>query len=120
MYHWKGFLRVVEDYGKEIPYHRCYLSWFQKSFESSHFEGNDCGLLEGCEVGNLDISIPLLQFANDSLFFLKAKEEYIRVLGCILLIFEAASSLRVNLQKSKTMDVGKIENIDQLASVFGS
>lgn len=68
----------------------------------------DGGLLEGCDVRSNGLTVSLLQFANDSLFFLKAKEDQICVLRCILLFFEVAFGLKVHLNKSKMMGVGSI------------
>lgn len=80
----------------------------------------DCGLLEGCRVESNGPLISLLQCANDSLFFFcKAEENQVRALRCILLHFEVAFGLKVNLQKSKMMGVGSVMDLQRLAHLFG-
>lgn len=60
----------------------------------------------------------LIQYADDFLFFLEATTKEVMNLRSILLIFEAASGLKVNLQKSKMMVVGPIQNRVSLAFIL--
>lgn len=54
------------------------------------------GLIEGFEIKEGGLSVSFIQFADDSLFLLKAELEGLRNLRCILLMVETASSLKVN------------------------
>lgn len=69
------------------------------------------GLLVGCKVGLEAPSMPLVQFANNSFFFLQANVRKVQNLRSILLMFEANSGLRVNLSKSKLTGVGPMHNL---------
>jgi hypothetical protein len=44
----------------------------------------------------------------------------LRHLWCLFLYFEAISSLKVNLAKLELVLVGNVDNVDRLASIFGS
>lgn len=76
------------------------------------------GLIEGFVPDEGVPSVPFIQFADDS-FLLKADQENIGNLRCILLIMEAVSRLKVNLRKSKLYLVGKVLNMVELASIMG-
>lgn len=78
----------------------------------------ECDAIQGCVFPQGDPIVYLLQFADDSLFFLKPQEDMIRNLRCLLLMFEAVSSLKVNLQKSKMMGVGDVESFNHLAGIL--
>lgn len=71
-------------------------------------EAEKDGLLVGCKVGRNGPLIPLLQFADDILFFVLFLLEHMQNLRCLLLLFEAASGLRVNLLKSKLLGVEEV------------
>ena len=58
-------------------------------------------------------------FANDTSIFYEAKEEQLTYLCWLLMWFEAISGLRVNLEKSELIPVGKVENAEELAKEFG-
>lgn len=60
-------------------------------------------LLNSCSLGGEGPQVPLIQYADDSLFFLQAQEEEVRNLGGIFLLFEAISGLKVNLSKCTIM-----------------
>lgn len=77
------------------------------------------GLLEGFSPSAGGLSVSFIQFANDSLFMLKAKREMLENLRCILLILEVVSGLGVNLSKTTLSHVGNVPNIEELASIFG-
>lgn len=62
------------------------------------------GLLEGFKVGNATFSH--LLFANDTLIFCNARPSQLRYLRSLFLLFEAASSLKVNLAKVKFNSCG--------------
>lgn len=77
------------------------------------------GLLEGFSLSEGGPSIPFIQFANDSLFMIKADLEMIRNLRCILLMLEVILGLKVNLSKTTLSPVGNVHNIEHMAAVFG-
>ncbi|RVW77230.1 putative ribonuclease H protein [Vitis vinifera] len=65
------------------------------------------------------VQISHLLFADDTLIFCEAKEEQLLYMGWLLMWFEAISGLRVNLEKSELIPVGRVENVDELADEFG-
>jgi len=78
----------------------------------------DAGFLEGFQITNArekSMLISHLLFANDTLFFCKPNESNLGYLRCILLLFEALTSLKVNLAKSILIPIGEIPNLHQLA-----
>jgi hypothetical protein len=83
---------------------------------------NDRGLISGFSVGSSGqdrVTIPHLLFANDTLVFCGANASQIRHLGALLVCFEAAAGLKVNLFKSVLVPVGLVENVGQLAGLLG-
>ena len=85
-------------------------------------------LLESVEVGGRSIKVNMLQYANDTLFFCKAKSQSVFVIKAILNCFELASSLKVNFQKSSvggvdcscrlTQQFAVILNCDMMNTLF--
>ena len=49
----------------------------------------------------------ILQYANDTLIFIKIEKQYLAVLKTILYCFELISSLSINFQKSSISFIGK-------------
>ena len=58
-------------------------------------------------------------FADDTLVFCQASQDNLTYLSWLLMWFEAVSGLRINLEKSELIPVGRVENIDDLALDFG-
>lgn len=54
------------------------------------------GLIQGFSLPSGGPSIPFIQFADDSLFLLKAEVDDLKNFRCILLIMEVATGLKVN------------------------
>ncbi|KAK2652355.1 hypothetical protein Ddye_012211 [Dipteronia dyeriana] len=52
------------------------------------------------DFGSSEVNITHLQFIDNTIFFIKPKEEFVRNLRRILLCFELASGLKVNFHKS--------------------
>ncbi|KAL4366199.1 hypothetical protein GQ457_05G012670 [Hibiscus cannabinus] len=67
--------------------------------------------IKGVALGNEGLSVSHLQFADDLVLFLEAKEEYIQNMKRILRIFELASGLSLNLKKTKLYGVNVNENL---------
>ncbi|RVX09442.1 hypothetical protein CK203_015286 [Vitis vinifera] len=60
-----------------------------------------------------------LLFVDDTLVFYQASQYQITYLSWLLIWFEVVSRLRINLEKSELIPVGRVENIDDLAMKFG-
>ena len=80
------------------------------------------GYLSGCRVKGRSeegVLISHLLFADDTLVFCKPSQDHLTHLSWLLMWFEAASGLRINLDKSELIPVGRVENMDDLAWEFG-
>ena len=51
--------------------------------------------------------------------FCKASQDHLTYLSWLLMWFEAVSGLKINLEKSELIPVGRVENMDELAWEFG-
>ncbi|RVX19759.1 Transposon TX1 uncharacterized 149 kDa protein [Vitis vinifera] len=60
-----------------------------------------------------------LLFADDTLVFCEASEDQMVHLSWLLMWFEAISGLRINLDKSEILPVGRVENSENLALEAG-
>ena len=65
------------------------------------------------------VQITHLLFADDTLVFCEAKEDQLTHLCWLLMWFEALSGLKVNMEKSELIPVGRVENVGELADEFG-
>ncbi|XP_034697243.1 uncharacterized protein LOC117923106 [Vitis riparia] len=77
--------------------------------------------LSGCRVKGRSqegVLISHLLFADDTLVFCKPSQDQLTYLSW-LLWFEAVSGLRINLEKSELIPVGRVESMDDLAEEFG-
>ncbi|RVW40785.1 LINE-1 retrotransposable element ORF2 protein [Vitis vinifera] len=82
----------------------------------------DGGFTSGCNIqgrGGMEINVSHLLFADDTIIFCEARQDHITYLSWILVWFEAASGLRINLAKSEVIPVGKVEDIEMLAVELG-
>ncbi|GKV46080.1 hypothetical protein SLEP1_g53092 [Rubroshorea leprosula] len=61
------------------------------------------GLFEGVKIGNGELKLAHLQFADDTLIMGKATKENIWVVKCIMRCFELVSGLKINYAKSQLM-----------------
>lgn len=77
------------------------------------------GLFECFKAREGSPSVPFIQYADDFLFLLKANEEGLRNLSCILLIVEATTGLKVNWSKSTLSLVGDVSEIKVMADILG-
>jgi len=78
------------------------------------------GLLRGISVGNGNLQISHLQFADDTLVFCEAEEHYVRVTKGIFLTYQAFAGLCVNYRKSIMVVLGKEETwIDSIEEIMG-
>ena len=82
-------------------------------------EGN---FISGCRFGGRDgreLVISHLLYVDDTVLFCEANSKQLMYLGWTLMRFEAYSGLKINLSKSEIIPVGRVDNIEMLASEFG-
>ncbi|KAG6729257.1 hypothetical protein I3842_01G018300 [Carya illinoinensis] len=82
----------------------------------------DNGRVTGFPVGSPGggvLNISYLLFADDTLIFCEADYNQVRVLKALLLCFEAASGLKVNLDKSEIVPIGGVQRLRFLANILG-
>ncbi|RVW38193.1 LINE-1 reverse transcriptase-like [Vitis vinifera] len=60
-----------------------------------------------------------LLFADDTLVFCEASQDQMTYLSWLLMWFQACSSLRINLEKSELIPVGRVHDIEDLALKLG-
>ena len=60
-----------------------------------------------------------LLFADDTLVFCEDSQEQMTFLSWLLMWFEVISGLSINLNKSELLPVGRVENVEVLASELG-
>ncbi|RVX23694.1 hypothetical protein CK203_000525 [Vitis vinifera] len=63
--------------------------------------------------------VSYLLFADDTIIFCETNKEQVSALSWVLAWFEAASGLRINLDKSVLILVGEVEDIEELAVELG-
>ena len=79
-------------------------------------------LLFGCRVkgrGGDGDQITHLLFADDTLVFCEASQDSMTYLSWLLMWFETISGLRINLDKSEILPMGRVENLEILALELG-
>ena len=69
--------------------------------------------------GSAGVEITHLLFANDTLVFCEPSIDQVSYLSWLLMWFKAMSGLKVNLDKSEIISVGRVENVEDLALEFG-
>ena len=82
-------------------------------------EGN---FIFGCRFGGRDggeIVISHLLYADDTILFCEAISEHLMYLRWTLMWFEAFSGLKINLNKSEIIPLGRVDNVEVLASEPG-
>ena len=80
------------------------------------------GFLSGCNSrggSRSPLNISHLFFVDDTIVFCEASKEHLTHLSWILLWFEAALGLRINLAKSEIIPIGEVVEIDELAVELG-
>ena len=76
----------------------------------------------GCKFvgrGGEELIISHLLYANDTVLFCDANPNQLIYLGCTLMWLEDISGLRINLNKSKIITVGRVDNVEMLAVELG-
>ena len=80
------------------------------------------GFLSACKVKGRagdGVQLTCLLFADDTLVFCEASQEHMVYLSWILMWFEAISGLKINLDKSEILPVGRVDNVEELAFELG-
>ena len=80
------------------------------------------GLLTGCRVKGKDgegVQLTHLLYVDDTLIFYDAFEDQLAHLSWVLIWFEVISSLRINMDKSEILPMGRAENLEKLALELG-
>jgi len=68
-------------------------------------------LLSGVKIGNKEVEVSFLQFADDTLFFCEDSWSNVRIVKTILRGFDLASGLKINFHKSKLAGIN-VQNHD--------
>ncbi|RVW50222.1 Threonine--tRNA ligase, mitochondrial 1 [Vitis vinifera] len=80
------------------------------------------GFLSGCRIKGRrgdGALVSHLLFADDTLVFCDSSQDEMAYLSWLLMWFEALSGLRINLDKSEILPVGRVENLELLAIEVG-
>ncbi|RVW91675.1 LINE-1 reverse transcriptase-like [Vitis vinifera] len=80
------------------------------------------GFLSGCKINGRrgdGTLVSHLLFADDTLVFCDSSQDQMTYLSWLLMWFEALSGLRINLDKSEILPVGRVENLELLALEIG-
>ena len=80
------------------------------------------GFLTGCKIrgrGGNGIQVSHLLFVDDTLVFYEDSQEQMAFLSWLLMWFEVISRLSINFNKSEILPVGRVENVEVLASELG-
>ena len=79
-------------------------------------------VLSGCNIrggSRPPLNISHLFFADDTIIHCEASKDHLTHLSWILLWFEAASGLRINLAKSEIIPVGEVVEMEELTVELG-
>ena len=80
------------------------------------------GFLTSCQVGGRGgegVKVSHLLFADDTLIFCEMSQDQLTYLCWLLMLFEACSGLKINLEKSKLIPVGRVSNAEVLVDELG-
>ena len=66
-----------------------------------------------------ELVISHLLYADDTLLFCKADRDELKFIRWTLTLFEAVSSLKINLNKSEILPIGPVAKMEELASELG-
>ena len=69
--------------------------------------------------GREGVIVSHLLFADDTVVFVKDDPNQLTFLSWLLMWFEAISGLKINLEKSELIPLGRVENVEMLAAELG-
>lgn len=73
----------------------------------------------GCRVKEEGVEVSHLLFIDNTLVFCKASHSHMVYLSWLFIWFEAILGLKINLQKSEVIFIGKVANVEDLATKLG-
>lgn len=76
------------------------------SFSALMYKALSNSLIEGFQIGGDGVQVSHLQFADDTICFIKDSEEQVVNLKLILSIFKTISRFKVNYAKSSLLGIG--------------
>ena len=86
----------------------------KRAVEGNFISGCRLGIREGGEM-----VISHLLYDDDTIVFCEAKSEQLMCLSWTLTWFEAFSGLKINLNKSEIIPLGRVDNVESLAAELG-
>ncbi|RVW31409.1 LINE-1 reverse transcriptase-like [Vitis vinifera] len=114
---WQFLMRVMEKMGFGLSGGSGYGA--ASRLLNSQLEG---GYISGCRIQRgrgQAVTISHLLFAEDAIVFCEARKDDMTFLSWILCWFEAASGLRINLDKNEIIPIGEVEEILEMAVELG-
>ncbi|RVW23310.1 putative ribonuclease H protein [Vitis vinifera] len=115
---WRFLMKVMVKMG----FGSRWLEWIWWCISTAKFSVMINGVPAGCNIkgrGEKEMIVSHLLFADDTIIFCEANKEQVSALSWVLAWFEAASGLRINLDKSVLIPVGEVEDIEELAVELG-
>ena len=73
----------------------------------------------GCRVKEEGVEVSHLLFIDNTLVFCEASHSHMVNLSWLFIWFEAILGLKINLQKSEVIFIGKVANVEDLATKLG-
>ena len=117
----KGFFQSSRGLRQGDPLSPYLFVIAMEVFSSFLKRAMDGGFMSDCRVKGRSeegVQISHLLFVDDTLVFYQASQDHLTYLSWLLMWFEAVLGLRINLEKSELIPVGRVENIDDLALDF--
>ena len=93
-----------------------------EAFSSLISRAEEKGFIKGFKVMGRrgeGVSISHLLFADDTLLFCEDNKDQLDFWKWVVSCFEVVLGLKINMQKSKIILVGGVEDVDRVAAVFG-
>lgn len=81
------------------------------------------GWIQGFEMarsGKGNMKVTHLKYVYDTLIFCKTKEDQLRYLRVILVVFEGVYSLHVNWKRSLLFSINEVLELQQLSAILGA
>lgn len=101
----KGFFKATRGLRQEDPLLPFVFSLVADRLSAIIRKAEEARLVEGFIIGDDCIMVSHHQFANDTILFIKAKNDNIRRMELCMKIFQAISGLKVNLFKTNMVGI---------------